>query len=83
MTLPLPFWPGWHTMPAPPRIRWSERAREALNPDAFPLPELLWRSANPAEIPLVIPAWARGRYPELAEALDAGYEMRRAAGLPD
>lgn len=70
-------------MSEPFPVRWSERAREALNPSPFPLPELLWRGTDPHEFPLVIPAWARGKWPELAEALDAGYELRRAAGVPD
>ena len=28
VTLPLPVWPGWHTMPAPLTIRWSYEAWE-------------------------------------------------------
>lgn len=82
---PLPVWPGWHTMPEPPSIRWSERAREALEPASAmpPPPELLWRSGAPAETPLFVPAWARDEIPGIAEALEAGYELRRTAGLPD
>lgn len=81
----LPIWPGWHRMPAPPRIRWSLRAREAIRPTRPmpPLPELLWRGTGPAEMPLVVPALARHVIPSVAEALDAGYELRRNAGPPD
>lgn len=64
-------------------VQWSGQAREALNPSPFPTPELLWSSKNPTEIPLVVPAWARDKIPGLAEALDAGYELRRNAGLKD
>jgi hypothetical protein len=69
----------------PFRIRWRPAAREALEPrrPMPPLPELLWASANPAEVPLFLPAWARDEIPGMAEALDAGYELRRNAGLPD
>lgn len=62
-------------------IRWSDAARDALDPSPFPAPECLWRSANPDEIPLILPAWARHVSPEIASALDAGYEIRRNVGL--
>lgn len=45
------------------------------------VPELLWHTADPHEVPLVMPLWAR-QVPEFAEALERGYEIRRAAGLP-
>ena len=81
---PLPFHPGWHRMPMPAgeiTVRWSEDAWDALGPQQLPTPELLWTGAGPTETPLVIPASWRA-IPRIAEKLDAGYALRRAAGLP-
>jgi len=49
--------------------------------DETQLPELLYQTTDPYEVPLVMPMWAR-TVPILAEKIDAGYEQRRAAGLP-
>lgn len=38
--------------------------------------ELLYLTGSPTEIPLVMPTWAR-QVPELAEKIDAGYELHR------
>lgn len=43
--------------------------------------ELLWHTASPYEVPLVMAPWARSNA-LLAAAIDAGYELRRNAGLP-
>lgn len=65
-------------------IRYSPAARAAMYGERLPpLPELLYFTANPAEVPLVLPARAREWYPELAERIDAGHALRAAAGLPD
>jgi hypothetical protein len=44
-------------------------------------PELIYGTTDPYEHPLVLPAWARN-VPLLADLLDDGYSLRRAAGLP-
>jgi hypothetical protein len=44
-------------------------------------PELLYGTTDPAEIPLVLPRWARARWPELGDWIDEGLRRRREAGL--
>lgn len=70
--------------PGPATVRWNERARDAVKPpQQIGRPsELLYRTANPREIPLVIPGLAREIFPEIGKAIDDGYALRREAGLP-
>lgn len=46
----------------------------ALRPPFKPC-ELLYFTSDPTEIPLVLPPWARRRFPELAEMIDAGLQL--------
>jgi hypothetical protein len=64
-------------------IRYSQQARGALEARRLPpVPELLYFTASPCEVPLVLPAWARSN-PVMAAAIDAGHALRAAAGLPE
>lgn len=63
-------------------IRYSDRAREALEGPRLPRTEVLYFTGSPLEVPLVLPGWARN-LPTVAAAIDAGHALREAAGLPD